>query len=489
MKIAAGHKIAAQAPLRPASQAPDTPPDSGGEPEPSGDRSTLSEITKFAVGGATGIGLSIAALYAGTLGGAALGAAVGGGFGPMVASVASKGTLDFIGTTFQTAGAFTKAGIVLGGLTGMVGAFDIGRRFGNSLADGISRIGGDDLETPLRRQRQQFGQKTQVMASALTGVGAVAGGLGGFMGGAALGGIGGLVNGSSFLSAATVGGAIGAATFGVVGGWGGLQLSRGLQSGLGKVADVGGDLAAPVLGNRFRRVRNLKNEQKRQDARAEELERQQWHLENRENRQKVTFEKELSAVTRQVDQVQGQLDEVQGETESQAQARFAQQHPDLLSQRAEVDGESARLAQQEQQLSEKESALSATLDREADKRIAVGAAELREAAGQRSEALDTRRAAVEAETKTVLDEARIDASPALAAERVKLREELKDAENDKRRASEYRDAVARIGESTARRLEEAQAAHQQASDENAHWHRLLEQLERGEQPQRGEGEQ
>ncbi len=184
-------------------------------------------------GGMLGLGMVIPGLYAGVLGGAVVGTMLGAGLGPAVASIASKGALGFLSTSWQTAGAAAKAGMFLGGASGMIGGWKTGTGIGNT----VGRIfgaekekGGSDAPVPMKGLKG-------VYASLISGGGMAAGAAGGGILGASVAASGSLIRGlagqgfqaaalSGMGTAALVGGAIGLATFSVIGGVGGHTIAK-----------------------------------------------------------------------------------------------------------------------------------------------------------------------------------------------------------------------------------------------------------------------
>ncbi|MGE0491728.1 MAG: hypothetical protein AB7S38_21125 [Vulcanimicrobiota bacterium] len=466
-----------------ASQAAPQPPN---EPvdqvdTPKDNQSEAADFARFATGGLVGLGLGIAALYAGTLGGAALGAAVGGGFGPVVASVASHGTLGFIGTTFATAGVMTKVGIVAGGITGLVGAFDIGRRIGHGISDTIKMASGKADPHDLRRQAKPLSGKTQVLASGITGVGAVAGGLGGFFGGAAIGGISGLATGSGMGAAAGIGGLAGGLAFAVMGGWGGYQVAKGITHAGGAAAKVAGKAVGPLLGTRYKRVETLEQEETKQAQRTKQIEREAWTLERREIDAKNAFDSAMGGINGELDEARGKLDKLADEVEGKAQVKFQAAHPDLATQRQDLTAREERLTTQTAQLDTEQAALDATLNSRAEIRTREQKKAIEADFAAKNAALDPREATIAEQEAAMKKEARQQAAPELARKSADLRRELVTAREDETRAVGFRDAVEKVGQSTAQRRADAEAEFKKAEADHDYWQRVLEQVKKGEE--------
>lgn len=190
------------------------------------------------VGGALGLGMVIPGLYAGVLGGAVVGSLLGAGFGPAVASIASEGALGFLSTSWQTAGLAARAGMFVGGASGLVGGWKMGTGLGHGLGRILGAAKNEDTSEPV----QMKGAKG-VVGSVISGGGLAAGAVGGGILGASVAASGSLIRGlagqgfqlsalNGVASAAGVGGLAGLVTFGVVGGVGGYAIAKGvIQAG------------------------------------------------------------------------------------------------------------------------------------------------------------------------------------------------------------------------------------------------------------------
>jgi hypothetical protein len=184
-------------------------------------------------GGMLGLGMVIPGLYAGVLGGAVVGTMLGAGLGPAIASVTSHGALGFLSTTWQTAGTAAKAGMFLGGASGMIGGWKTGTGIGNT----VGRIFGAEKDKDGADAPVPMKGIKGVYASLVSGGGMAAGAAGGGILGASVAASGSLLKGlavngfnmaalSGMGTAALVGGAIGLATFGVIGGVGGHTIAK-----------------------------------------------------------------------------------------------------------------------------------------------------------------------------------------------------------------------------------------------------------------------
>jgi len=217
--------------------------------------------TSTVLGGAGALTLATGSLYAGVLGGAVVGSALGMGAGPVVASLGSNGALDFLGTTFGTAGVAAKAGIILGGAAMAAGAWGIGSSLGSAVGKPAGALLGAPVgfaqgiwghmegatpsapekpapkEAPKALDLNNMTGATKVMAMGLGGAGLLAGGAGGAILGASVTSAHSLVQGllahnvtlASITGAAGIGAAVGAAAGAVIGGKGGFELAKGAQ--------------------------------------------------------------------------------------------------------------------------------------------------------------------------------------------------------------------------------------------------------------------
>lgn len=184
-------------------------------------------------GGVLGLGMVIPGLYAGVLGGAVVGTMLGAGLGPAVASITSKGALGFLSTTWQTAGTAARAGMFLGGASGLVGGWKTGTGIGNA----VGRVFGAEKEAEQPSTPVKMKGLRGVYASLVSGGGLASGAVGGGILGASVAASGSLISGlagkgfqwaalSGMGSAAMVGGAIGLATMGILGGVGGHAIAK-----------------------------------------------------------------------------------------------------------------------------------------------------------------------------------------------------------------------------------------------------------------------
>ncbi len=203
-------------------------------------------------GGMLGLGMVIPGLYAGVLGGAVVGTMLGAGLGPAVASITSKGALGFLSTTWQTAGTAARAGMFVGGASGLVGGWKTGTGIGNALG----RVFGAEKEAENPSAPVKMKGLKGVYASLVSGGGLASGAVGGGILGASVAASGSLISGlagkgfqwaalSGMGSAAMIGGGIGLVTMGVLGGVGGHTIAKNTLKAASWVKEKVTDLIHP----------------------------------------------------------------------------------------------------------------------------------------------------------------------------------------------------------------------------------------------------
>lgn len=272
------------APMRPAAQ--DPAPPSPAPPEPptpenndsfvrAGGREAMrnavrwGNATSTVLGGAGALAMATGSLYAGVLGGAVIGSAMGLGAGPVVASLSSSGAWNFLGTTFGTAGFAAKAGMVVGGAAMAAGAWGLGSSLGSAVgkpvgallgapvgfAQGVwSKMEGAEAPAPEKKSPKKQPEPldlnrmtgaTKAMAMGIGGLGLLAGGTGGALLGASVTSAHSLVQGllahnvslTAMGGAALAGAAIGGAAGAFIGGKGGFEVAKKLEKVGGWVGD------------------------------------------------------------------------------------------------------------------------------------------------------------------------------------------------------------------------------------------------------------
>lgn len=206
-----------------------------------------------AAGGVIGAALTLPAVYAGLMGGSVAGAVAGLSIGPATGILQGAQGLELIGKVFSTGGTVAKAFMVGGAAAGLIGGWMVGRRVGEyvsavplsalaypvGFAQGFASGEAPELpqEPPKKDDTIELIRRpqglTKAAAGVLGGVGAISVGLGGAaIGAGAAGGVSllaGLMAGdvtlASIGSAALIGGGVGVALGGVVGGLGGSTIA------------------------------------------------------------------------------------------------------------------------------------------------------------------------------------------------------------------------------------------------------------------------
>ncbi|MCE7873147.1 hypothetical protein DYH09_22615 [bacterium CPR1] len=194
--------------------------------------SEFGNAVKMGVGGVGALALIIPCMYAGVIGGAVVGSMLGLGFGPIAGAVTSNGFLGMVGTVWQSTSTVAKAGMVLGGVSGLLGGWATGTGVGNA----VGRLFGADKEDPSKHVKIS-GPIKGTIGFVTVGGGAVAGGVGGGILGASVASAGSLIHGltlngfnmaamSNMGSAALIGGGIGLVAFGAMGMMGGYKVAK-----------------------------------------------------------------------------------------------------------------------------------------------------------------------------------------------------------------------------------------------------------------------
>ncbi|MBT9582188.1 hypothetical protein IV102_02495 [bacterium] len=372
--------------------------------------------TGTVVGGATGLATVTGALYAGVLGGAIVGSLTGAGFGPVLGAVTSHGALDFVGRTFATAGFFAKTGMVIGGLSGAAGAWQVGNGIGNAVgkaagfvpgaivggAQGLwakaeNAAGGGEAPPPAKEDKPSLLKTNftdlnnmsggmKLYASILGGVGMLSGAVGGFTLGASVASAGSLASGllasnvslSAIGAAGVAGGIVGGALFAAVGGLGGFTAAKASK----KVWDhTGGKLLGMTQGDK-----------ESQNAKGKRLDEKKVALDTREDGLKADAETKRAFYrdeTKKLDEretgiekseadVKGRLDEINGKIEAGGQAQYADKaaKPDAQTGESLVNWDSrlkkfdGELKDFAGQLKSKEGGLDAQITKESDAKFA-----------------------------------------------------------------------------------------------------------------------
>lgn len=194
--------------------------------------SDFGNAVQMGAGGIGALALIIPCMYAGVIGGAVVGSMLGLGFGPIAGSVASSGFMGMLSTVWTSTSTVAKAGMVLGGVSGLLGGWATGTGVGNALG----RVFGADKEDPGKHVKVS-GPVKGTIGFVTVGGGALAGGVGGGILGASVASAGSLLHGltlngfnmaamSNMGTAALIGGGIGLVAFGAMGMAGGYKIAK-----------------------------------------------------------------------------------------------------------------------------------------------------------------------------------------------------------------------------------------------------------------------
>ncbi len=373
--------------------------------------------TGTVVGGATGLATVTGALYAGVLGGAIVGSLTGAGFGPVLASVTSHGALDFVGRTFATAGTFAKAGMVMGGVAGAAGAWQVGNGIGNAagkaagfvpgvVVGGIqgvwnkaeSAVGGEGAAPIAKEEKKEGFLQTnftdlnnmsggmKLYSSVLGGVGMLSGGVGGFTLGASVASAGSLASGllasnvslSTIGAAGVAGGIVGGVLFAAIGGLGGFTTAKASK----KLWDKTG---AKLIGMAKKDGETQSAKGKRLDEKKVQLEEREVSLKADAESKRVYYRDETArldsreeGIAKSEADVKGRLDDINGKIEAGGQALYGEKasKPDAQTGESLVNWDSrlkefdGTLKQFATQLKSKEAGLDATITKDSDAKFA-----------------------------------------------------------------------------------------------------------------------
>lgn len=468
--------------------------------------------TGTVLGGATGLATVTGALYAGVLGGAIVGSLTGAGFGPVLSSVTSHGALDFVGRTFATAGFFAKAGMVIGGVSGAAGAWQVGNGIGNAVGKAAGFVpgavvggvqglwakaedaaGGGDGPPPAAKEEKPGFLKTnftdlnnmkggmKLYASILGGVGMLSGAVGGFTLGASVASAGSLVSGllasnvslSSIGAAGMAGGIVGGALFAAVGGLGGFTAAKASK----KLWDhTGGKLLGMTQGDKESQTakgKRLNEKKEALDAREDTLKADAETKRAFYRDETKKLDDKEDGVVKSEAEVKGQLDEINGKIEAGGQALYAEKaaKPDAQTGESLVnwdgrlkkfDGDLKTFAGQ---LKTKEAGLDAQIVKESDAKFA----EDRKPVEKRYDGLQGELNAKETglnERKRQID-GKIESGyqAGVAAQKPGLQQELRYAQDDRDRAQQDNYDAQRDKSNAAAQLSSAQSQYSSAHND------------------------
>lgn len=372
--------------------------------------------TGTVLGGATGLATVTGALYAGVLGGAIVGTLTGAGFGPVLSSVTSHGALDFVGRTFATAGVMAKAGMVIGGVSGAAGAWQVGNGIGNAVGKAAGFVpgvavgavqgvwskaesaAGGEGPPPIAKEDKPHMLKTnftdlnnmsggmKLYASILGGVGMLSGAVGGFTLGASVASAGSLASGllahnvslSTIGAAGVAGGVIGGALFAAVGGLGGFTAAKVSKN----IWDhTGGKLLNAAHGdNESQNAKGKRLDEKKValDAREQTLKADAENKRTFYREETKKLDDREAGIAASEQDVQGRLDDINGKIEAGGQALYhdkaskpdSQTGESLVAWNSRLEKGATDLKQFEGKLKAKEAGLDAQITKESDARFA-----------------------------------------------------------------------------------------------------------------------
>lgn len=437
--------------------------------------------TGTVVGGATGLATVTGALYAGVLGGAIVGSLTGAGFGPVLASVTSNGALDFVGRTFATAGTMAKAGMVIGGVSGAAGAWQVGNGIGNAagkaagfvpgmVVGGIqgvwnkaeSAVGGEGAAPIARPEKKEGLLQTsftdlnnmsggmKLYSSVLGGVGMLSGAVGGFTLGASVASAGSLVNGllasnvslSTIGAAGVAGGVVGGALFAAIGGLGGFTTAKASK----KLWDVSG---GKLLGMAKKDGETQAEKGKRLEEKKAVLEEREVSLKADAENKRVYYREETSkldvreeGIAKSEADVKGRLDDINGKIEVGGQSLYTEKasKPDAQTGESLVNWDSrlrefdGTLKQFASQLKSKEAGLDATITRESDAKFAVERRPIEQRYDTLQGQLNGKESDLNARKRDIDNKVESGFQSGVQAQRPGLQQELRYAQNDRERA-------------------------------------------------------
>ncbi len=483
------------------------------------------------VGGAVGLGVTALAGYAMTIGGAAVGAAIGGGLGPMLAAVSGAGPLGILAGAFTTAGAAAKVGMVLGGVTGTIGAWQVGTKVGGSVAKAagfvpgfvagaVEGLAGKQVPPPSPQPVKEPKPETKLdgafkpLGQVIGGASAMSGAVGGLVVGGTLAAAGGLAHAAlsstatlgTFVAAlpttALVGGAVGAALMGYLGGKGALQLVKGAKWAWDHTA-------GKLLQGRRPTGEALKERKEAQEAREQQLNQRIGDVQTGAEALRTAHKAASENLTRAEDRVgqeetasAGELKQVQERIETRGQegfrARSAQPDPTLdasgahgvIGKRetldqwsAQLEGWKGTLDEFEGKLTKWEAGLDARIDQGASdifaeerKPIDQHFGSLRKELDAYEKKLDEFEARVRGEIKSKFESRISVEKPPVEGEVQKATQEANSASSARSRAQEAADQARSELKSAESAVSSARRALSQAESENSSLHSDISRL-------------
>lgn len=480
--------------------------------------------TGTVVGGATGLATVTGALYAGVLGGAIVGSLTGAGFGPVLSSVTSHGAMDFIGRSFSTASFFAKTGMVMGGVAGAAGAWQVGNGIGNAVGKAAGFIpgtvvgaakgawakaedaahGGGSTPPPAPKEEKPSLLKTsftdlnnmsggmKLYASVLGGVGMLSGAVGGATLGASVASAGSLLHGlaasnvtwSTIGAAGVAGGVVGGALFAAIGGLGGFTAAKASKH----LWDVTG---GKLLGMAHQGSESQNEKGKRLEAEKAALETREDTLKADAEGKRESYrvetkkldERESQIHAAEVD-VQGRLDGINGKIESAGQAQYkeragqpdAQTGESLVAWNGRLETFDGQLKATDKAQREREGGIDKTIKDRSDAKFAEDRKPIERHYDELNGQLNAKEGQLNERDRSI--DSRIDAGvrDGVAAQKPGLESDLRNAQEDKYRAQGRYDSAETERGSAVAQLGAAQSqyntAHSEAENNKARVNRL-----------------
>lgn len=472
-------------------------------------------------GGAVGLATVTGALYAGVLGGAIVGTLTGAGFGPVLSAVTSHGAMDFAARTFATAGFAAKAGMVIGGVSGAAGAWQVGSGIGNAVgkaagfvpgavigagkgmwakAESAAGAGGGTAPAAPKPEKENLLKTSftdlnnmsggmKLYSSVLGGVGMLSGGVGGFTLGASVASAGSLVNGllahnvslSTISGTAVVGGIVGGALFATIGGLGGFTAAKASK----KLWDNTG---AKLLGMAHKGDETQEAKKKRLDERAGELDVRKNTLEAQAKADRAQYgadtnrlnEREAGVVAQEND-VNGRLADINGKIEAGGQSLYndkaskpdAQTGESLKAWDGRLNKFDTTLKQFAAGLKDREAGLDATITRDSDARFAADRRPLEQKYDGLQGQLNGKEQGLNDKKRDIDNRIQTGFQSGVSAQRPGLEQDLRYAQDDKNRAQSVAYDAQREKSNASTQLSAAQSQLQTASNEaNANGQRV-----------------
>lgn len=438
--------------------------------------SDTAQYVKMAATGLGTVALAVPAMYAGSLGGAIVGSSLGIGTGAALAAISSTGALDFLKTTFAGTGTGAKIGIVIGTLSGIAGAYAVGKTLGN----GAARVLGGEKD-PVHASSLK--EEKRVIPSLIAGIGGTAGVVGGGIIGAGVFAAG-SVMANGFQNALTVapgaaltGGIAGAVLFGLLGGMGGVQIAETS----GKVYDGGKNLVGKLWGKtgdnetleaKAARVKQVQAQLTEEQKALSQAVGQNHgtYLDN-----KATIDQREAGVVEKETDVKQREAKIDGTIEAGGQAKFHERSQDLRDWKDKLDTREAKQNKLDSEIQAREAQINKEVTAESDKIFAQRRGPLEQHYNDLKNDQDTRESKQGQRDRQLDQEIENRFQNQVAAPKSQLQNEISNAQI-RERAAQQEQYQAQGQANQARnelqqatdRLDDARRAHSQAqSEENS----------------------